>query len=78
MASAPYDGFVVANTYGGGQYNDTKIKINDIDIAANNGGDYGRESVGEVAFRKGDKIQVIASQNEAWVCFYEKRDYTNR
>ena len=78
MTSAPYDGFVVANTYSGGQYSEVHIWINDVDIAANNSGDYGRENAGEVAFRKGDNVRISASQNETWVCFYEKRDYSNR
>jgi len=78
MTSAPYDGFITAISRGsnGASIN---IFVNDIIIAANSNADYGINGQGEVAFRKGDKLEITSSfRDKGYICFYEKRDYSNR
>ena len=79
MASAPYDGFICAATNGGQGFN-ARIIINDVYICVASNADYGNNSVGEVAFRKGDKIELSGNFSGGYrnICFYEKRDYSNR
>ena len=80
LNSAPYDGFV---TGFGGQtltsYPSLHVYINNVDV----GGFYtnsGASSccVGEIAFRKGDKIAISGHVAYGKICFYKLRDYSNR
>ena len=79
MTSAPYDGFVTIYT-NGGQGVGALVQINDVDMGYNSNASYGTNSVGSYAFRKGDKV-VAEPRNvggTAYICFYKKRDYSNR
>ena len=80
MASAPYDGFVSVSTIGGAGFY-SEIQINDVVIARASGADYANNSCGSAAFRKGDKVTLtgnISASSYNYVCFYKKRDYSNR
>lgn len=73
MTSAPYDGFVTVSTSGAtGQ--SVNIYINDVHIIANSNSDYGVNGIGEIAFKKGDKIKLtgnISSSIRNFICFYQ-------
>ena len=80
MNSAPFDGFVTV--YGGTNltsYPSVYLLINDVIV----GGFYtnsGASSchVGEIAFRKGDKISFSGHWTYSKICFYKLRDYSDR
>lgn len=78
MNPAPYDGKVIAISE---KRNDPEIeiKINDVQIAYT--GLVATDvqiTIGEVTFRKGDKVQVARNPSKAMVCFYNLRDYSQR
>lgn len=80
MASAPYDGFLTA-VAGEAPNMAVEIKINDISISSSYiVSSITTVAIGEIAFNKGDKIQIGGNPNgsKCFICFFEKRDYSNR
>lgn len=78
MVSAPYDGKIIATT---SKRNDPsmQIYINNNKIA--NVGCIANSvelSIGEITFRKGDRVQVADNPSYARVSFYYLRDYSAR
>ena len=81
MISAPYDGFVIANSRTGSG-DGIDITINDITIIAQTSAYTARHAV-IVPFRKGYKIQIgkeydYYDANACLIAFYENRNYTHR
>ena len=79
--SAPYDGFVIANSITGIGYG-IDIAINNIVVIAQYAEHRARSAV-IAPFRKGDKIQIGKAydnydDNACLIAFYENRNYTNR
>lgn len=78
MLTAPYDGKVIATT---SMRNDPsmQIYINGVKVAhvgciANSV----ELTIGEVTFRRGDKVQIMDNPSYAKVCFYYLRNYKYR
>ena len=77
MSSAPYDGYVKAGGASGSSLN-IVININGVDVG-DMGPVSGMQCIGEFAFRKGDSIKINNGIDiRSYICFYEKRDYSNR
>lgn len=77
MVSAPYDGFITAQSYGTNAGSGVVLTINDTITYKSIVSAYGELSI-TTPFHKGDKISISQLILNAYICFYEKRTYVNR